>query len=193
MKDYIPNPNPRSHESMLTYRIGDATQPPERPAIIIHSCNDVGAWGAGFVMALSKRWAAPEQAYHAMPDKSLGQMCAVEVEPGLHVCNMILQHKVNADRYTSTLHVEECFNQLDSALDRWPGEVPSIHAPRIGCGLGRAKWTDIQHAFELCFPRRQVFVYDLTMEDRYIHHPHLRPPPPPPPPAPPPTPEITDA
>ena len=31
--------------------------------IIVHVCNDIGRWGKGFVMAVSRRWKAPEQAY----------------------------------------------------------------------------------------------------------------------------------
>ena len=48
----------------LKYVDGDATQP-QGPGLkyIIHCCNDVGAWGAGFVLAISKRWPGPEKAY----------------------------------------------------------------------------------------------------------------------------------
>ena len=45
------------------YTIGNATQPEGRPAIIVHVCNDVGAWGRGFVLALSRRWPEPERRY----------------------------------------------------------------------------------------------------------------------------------
>jgi hypothetical protein len=45
----------------LRYIVGDATAPEDRPAVIAHVCNDVEAWGKGFVLALSRRWKAPEQ------------------------------------------------------------------------------------------------------------------------------------
>nr|WP_218025660.1 hypothetical protein [Capsulimonas corticalis] len=46
----------------ITYTIGDATDPPrDEPGIIVHVCNDIGAWGKGFVMAISKRWKQPEK------------------------------------------------------------------------------------------------------------------------------------
>ena len=44
----------------IQYRTGDATRPEgDGPKIIAHICNDVGAWGKGFVLALSKRWNTP--------------------------------------------------------------------------------------------------------------------------------------
>ena len=48
----------------IQYIKGDATQPTGNGnKIIVHVCNDIGGWGKGFVMALSKRWKAPEQEY----------------------------------------------------------------------------------------------------------------------------------
>ncbi|RKW18275.1 MAG: Appr-1-p processing protein, partial [Capnocytophaga sp.] len=44
----------------IKYIKADATFPQSEGNIIIpHICNDIGAWGKGFVLALSKRWKAP--------------------------------------------------------------------------------------------------------------------------------------
>jgi len=44
----------------IAYVMGDATAPKaDGPKIIVHVCNDVGAWGRGFVVALSRRWPEP--------------------------------------------------------------------------------------------------------------------------------------
>lgn len=46
----------------IKYLKGDATQPlVSGNKIIVHVCNDIGAWGKGFVLAISKRWAQPEK------------------------------------------------------------------------------------------------------------------------------------
>jgi hypothetical protein len=43
---------------------GDATAPQGTgPKVIAHVCDDMGGWGKGFVVALSKRWPEPEAAY----------------------------------------------------------------------------------------------------------------------------------
>ncbi|MBV9509840.1 MAG: Appr-1-p processing protein, partial [Caulobacteraceae bacterium] len=48
----------------ITYLKGDATQPTGKGnKIIAHICNDLGGWGKGFVLALSKRWPQPEAAF----------------------------------------------------------------------------------------------------------------------------------
>jgi len=41
----------------INYVKGDATNPASiGNKIIAHVCNDIGGWGKGFVMAISKRW-----------------------------------------------------------------------------------------------------------------------------------------
>jgi hypothetical protein len=60
--------------NQIIYRIGDATMPfvsanssdvtvAPTDIIIPHICNDLGKWGAGFVLALSRRYPEPEAAY----------------------------------------------------------------------------------------------------------------------------------
>ena len=45
---------------------GDATSPQAKGVkIIAHICNDRGGWGKGFVVAISRRWPEPEEAYRA--------------------------------------------------------------------------------------------------------------------------------
>lgn len=74
----------------INYVIGDATAPEgDGPKIIVHVCNDIGAWGAGFVMALSRKWEAPEREYRALSKYRLGKVHLVAVEKNLHVANMI--------------------------------------------------------------------------------------------------------
>ena len=49
---------------MINYLKADATIPQTEGNIIIsHICNDIGAWGKGFVMAISKRWKEPVKQY----------------------------------------------------------------------------------------------------------------------------------
>jgi hypothetical protein len=51
---------------VIRYVTGDATRLiGVGPRVIVHVCNDVGKWGAGFVLALSRRWREPEAAYRA--------------------------------------------------------------------------------------------------------------------------------
>ncbi len=50
--------------SDITYIKGDATCPQGKGAkLIAHIGNDLGGWGKGFVVAISRRWPEPEKAY----------------------------------------------------------------------------------------------------------------------------------
>ncbi|MFJ5832567.1 hypothetical protein [Streptomyces sp. NPDC093089] len=45
----------------ITYVRGDATAPHGKGVkIVAHVCNDLGGWGKGFVVAVSRRWPEPE-------------------------------------------------------------------------------------------------------------------------------------
>src|SRR5512138_2420889 len=83
----------------VRYIKGDATSPQAKgPKVIAHISNDVGGWGKGFVLALSRRWPEPERAYRkwycerAGNDFGLGAIQIVEVRPALWVANMVGQH-----------------------------------------------------------------------------------------------------
>src|SRR2546421_7287948 len=77
---------------------GDAPRPQGGGRkIICHVCNDMGGWGAGFVLAISRRWKQPEQEYRGWyagretNDFDLGAVQFVQVEPKLWVANMVAQ------------------------------------------------------------------------------------------------------
>jgi hypothetical protein len=88
---------------MLKYVVGDATNPQGAgPKILVHLCNDAGHWGAGFVLAVSRRWPAPERHYHlwhrageleGLPF-ALGQVQFVAVAEALWVANLIGQQGI---------------------------------------------------------------------------------------------------
>jgi len=153
----------------ITYLKGDATNPQvEGNKIITHICNNIGGWGKGFVLAISKRWKKPESEYRkwSQNDKNfhLGEIQTVQVEEDIWICNMIAQHKTITSskgippiRYEA---VEKCLEKLsDEALKMNAG----IHMPRIGCGLAGGKWEEIEPIIErtLLSNNVEVYVYDF--------------------------------
>src|SRR5271170_4651562 len=87
--------------SNITFIKGDATCPQGKGTkMICHICNDIGGWGKGFVLAISKRWDEPEAAYRewhktrADNDFALGAAQFVKVEPYIWVANMVGQHGI---------------------------------------------------------------------------------------------------
>lgn len=151
----------------INYIEGDATEPVKLPAIIAHVCNDIGKWGAGFVLALLKKWKEPEERYKRMYRNKiafkLGKIQLVDIKVNeLIVCNMIAQHGIGgvAIKYGA---LDYCLNMLAFSVNHELTSKFSVHMPRIGCGLAGGTWDKVEPLIidNLCKNNIEVFVYDL--------------------------------
>ncbi len=135
----------------LVTKTGDATRPGgSGNRIVCHVCNDIGTWGAGFVVALSRRWPEPEEAYrewHASgshPPLALGEVQFVQVEEDVWVANMVAQRGTRPSDGTSPIRYDALERCLRTAARR-AGELDaSLHMPRIGAGLAGGDWGRIR-------------------------------------------------
>lgn len=153
----------------INYLKGDATHPNlTGNKIVTHICNDIGGWGKGFVMAISKKWKEPEFKYRKWYNDgnnfNLGEIQIIQVEKDVWVCNMIAQHKtisksslVPPIRYEA---LEKCLEQLSYKLLEINA---SVHMPRIGCGLAGGNWEEIEPIIERTLLKKdvEVYVYDF--------------------------------
>jgi O-acetyl-ADP-ribose deacetylase (regulator of RNase III) len=134
----------------IDYKNGDATTPENKGnKIIVHVCNDIGAWGKGFVMAISKRWKEPERSYRdwfkTKDNFVLGQVQFVQVEDELWVANLIGQHKINKDEQgNAPIRYEAILSGLDKVGQFALENNATVHMPRIGCGLAGGTWDRIE-------------------------------------------------
>lgn len=149
---------------------GDATNPVGvGPKIIAHICNDIGLWGKGFVLAISRRWPKPEAAYrrwHSAPGDvpfELGRVQLVRVRPELWVANMIAQHGVRSASNPIPIHYPAVGACLKKVGLHTAANGASVHMPRIGCGLAGGTWDEIEPLVDLHLSQNgvPVFVYDL--------------------------------
>lgn len=156
--------------SSINYTIGDATQPEGRPAIIVHVCNDVGAWGAGFVLAISRRWPEPERLFRswarggeAQPFE-LGELQFVVVESGLVVANLVGQHGIRRRGAERPVRIDAIARGLAIVASEAIRTGASVHMPRIRCGLAGGTWAEIGPVVERQLGDRDVAVtvYDLA-------------------------------
>lgn len=154
----------------VNYRTGDATRPQgEGPKVVVHVCNDIGRWGKGFILALSQRWKAPEEAYrrwHADPGDrpfGLGEVQFVEVEPGLWVANLVGQHGIRPSGGKPPIRYDAVEAGLERVAKFARENDASVHMPRIGCGLAGGTWDEVQPIIErtLVAEGIDVTVYDL--------------------------------
>lgn len=137
--------------SDITYLKGDATCPQAKGVkLICHICNDLGGWGKGFVVAVSRRWPEPEASYRAWHadrannDFALGAVQFVQVERTIWVANLIAQRGMKRGskgppiRYDAVAKCLACVGAKAVELGA------SVHMPRIGCGLAGGRWEEIE-------------------------------------------------
>lgn len=155
----------------IIYVKGDATHPRGKGTkIIAHICNDMGGWGKGFVLAISKRWQEPEAAYRAWhKDRStnefgLGALQLVQVEPRIWVANMVAQRGMKTGSQGPPIRYEAVRVCLRTLALKAKELEASVHMPRIGCGLAGGRWEEIEPSImsELISNEIDVTIYDFV-------------------------------
>ena len=157
----------------IAYRKGDATAPVAAGAkIICHVCNDVGGWGKGFVVAISKRWPEPEIRYRAWYNQGeaagfhLGAIQLVSVEPEITIANMVAQRGVRPSAGTPPIRYDALRECLSTLASRATALSASVHMPRIGCGLAGGSWPEVEAIINdtLLAAAVPVHVYDFGQD-----------------------------
>lgn len=149
----------------LNFVTGDATRPdlrgrPAGPGVIAHVVNDRPAWGRGFVLALSAAYKEPEAAYRADPPR-IGSVRIVQVSRQLYVANLCAQSGLPGRDNPRPLDMLALESTLLTLRDFARREGASVHLPRIGAGLARGHWPDIEALLEKTLKGLNVTVYDL--------------------------------
>lgn len=154
----------------IKYILGDATIPiGDGTKIIVHICNDIGGWGKGFVMAISKRWKLPEKNYRAWYKErvknnfELGATQVVQVSDNLFVGNMIGQVGIKRQNNQSPIRYEAVEKAREIVVEFAKENNASVHMPRIGCGLAGGKWEEIDPILERTLLKNEIetVVYDF--------------------------------
>ncbi|MBI1646245.1 Appr-1-p processing protein [Capnocytophaga sp. 051621] len=154
---------------MIHYLKADATVPQAEGNIVIaHICNDIGAWGKGFVLALSKRWKYPEKQYKQWYKEgdnfALGEVQFVSVEEKIWVANLIGQHNIYRDENGDPPIRYEAVKRGLQIITDFAYEINAkVQMPRIGCGLAGGSWDRIEKLIRQTLLRKniEVFVCDL--------------------------------
>lgn len=158
----------------IQYITGDATDPKPQQnelSIIVHICNDIGAWGAGFVLALSKRWDLPESEYRSNKPYILGNIQLIPVESNIIVCNLIGQHGIYKGKYKlPPIRYEAVRDGLTNLANKIKQlehtNNITVHMPRIGCGLAGGNWAIVEDIIikTLINNKIPVYVYTPTLK-----------------------------
>jgi O-acetyl-ADP-ribose deacetylase (regulator of RNase III) len=169
----------------IQFQRGDATDPTSSGIqVISHVVNTEGGWGAGFVLAVSRRWKAPEREYRKWHQKGqtfnpdgeitnfkLGHIQMVQVEHSVYVCNMLAQkgygpkgknqHRSPEDEDS---YVPLQYDALEACLTKLADQARLLHAtlhmPRIGCALAGGRWSLVEPILQRTLEGLSVTVYD---------------------------------
>jgi len=154
----------------MEYIKGDATDPiGTGPKIIVHVCNNIGAWGRGFVVAISRKWPGPEASYRQLFAETsgafieMGTVQFVPVKQDLWVANMVAQHSIRGPNNPTPIVYSAVGECLEIVAEEAVKLGASVHMPRIGCGLAGGTWDQIEPLINKTLIQREVpvFVYDL--------------------------------
>lgn len=148
----------------INYLLGDATEPQgEGPHAIIHINNDLGAWGGGFVLAISEKWIEPELAYRKRNKEGnlrLGDIQVIPVEDTIVVVNMVAQDGFPDGERECAVDYEILGDCLYQITKRLPPEYV-INLPRIGTGIGGGDWNVIESILVDELKGYTINVYDM--------------------------------
>jgi len=149
---------------MIHYIDGDATDPIKDKALICHIVNNVGAWGSGFVLAISKKWISPEKAYRDWRHGKIDRVAQVNMDKSfilgnvqfvpvsliqgkeIWVANMIAQkHYRNPKSTTETfLQYDKLNVTLIKSFAFAVEKKLTLHMPRIGCDRAGGEWSKVE-------------------------------------------------
>lgn len=159
-------------EPQLHYLIGDATDPIVKPTIIAHICNSVGGWGAGFVLALSRKNKDPEKAYHKWYHENndsfvLGAIQLIPFEEDVMVANMIAQYGIRWEGKIPPIRYDALEQCLGLVYKHAKEHGWTVSMPRIGCVLSGGSWNKIEAIIKNTMTV-DTYVYTLeSQKDRW--------------------------
>jgi len=156
---------------MINYLIGDVTNPiGQGKKIIVHCCNDVGLWGSGVVLAISKKWKQPEKEFKSLSisENIIGNTQIVLVEDDIFVANIIGQHNIHENEFrVPPIRYEAILVGLKKVVELAKSTDATIHMPRIGCFRAGGRWSIMEKVIESVVENIDVYVYDFNAGEGY--------------------------
>lgn len=159
----------KTYVKPIVFLKGDVTKPVVSTGIQIlaHGLSDIGAWGAGVVVPIGKRWPGAQGSYFRFCKAGRAQLGAVDFryEHGIIIANMITQTGLISHNNPTPFKPEGLRLALSYVRDFLGDETEKarVHMPRIGCGLGGTTWDVVESIVldELSNWGIEVYVYDL--------------------------------
>lgn len=135
--------------------------------LIPHVCNNIGGWGLGFVVALSKWCKTPERVYRSQKNYPLGHniyaRCDKHPKP-IWVVNMVAQSGTVSLDNPRPLNYEALYKCMENiGLGIKSNDNPenyTIVAPKFGSHLAGGNWNIIEVMIEELWKDLEVHIYE---------------------------------
>ena len=159
---------------MLAYMQGNVTEvnPVNKPIIIPHIVNDIGAMGSGVARALYEKWPLVRSQYMEWSQDSefkLGKTQIINVEKDIYVANMVAQHSlISKDNPTPIKYdaLEQCMEDVNfyaNILDTEDKQrVCEICAPKFGSLRAGGDWNKIEKLINNVWKDLDVTIYEYS-------------------------------
>jgi len=159
-------------QGFVTEVTGDCLQfahrDPAKKAIVIHCCNNIGAWGSGFVIAINNRFGTKPMEIYRAGSWELGDISFYYNEKeDIGIYNIIGQDGIvgidnpRPIRYDAIY--EGCEKVLADANKKF-GDQWEIHMPKMGSGLAQGNWSVIRTIVEQIFSIHGIDVWVYNFE-----------------------------
>jgi hypothetical protein len=163
--------------NMIHHKTGDLfkeIQPfidAKKKIIIPHVCNNLGLWGAGFVLAINKHDPGQKAMYVKEMEKhkknaykALGitLLCPSTIGPNVFFAHMIAQTGIRSNLNPHPLSydaLQSCLLALHEKISKWKNTV--ILAPKFGSGLSGGYWPTIENILETTIENKDIYIYTL--------------------------------
>lgn len=136
------------------------------PLAIAHGCNAAGAMGAGVAKRVRALFPEAFEEYRQLCKSKLfspGDVHHYSRGPQ-HLFNLCTQQKTGPGAMLSAIE-ESVYSMLRIAEDL---DVPEIHVPKIGCGIGGLSWPSVHASLKKVSTSRRVLlvVHDFDPSKR---------------------------
>lgn len=148
----------------ITYLVGNATCPTgDGHKVIMHICNNIGAWGKGFVVPLGNKYPLARKMYLSCEEYGLGTVQFVLAPDDVLIANMVAQNGVKSFVNPTPIDYDALRECLDIVFKTAKAEDRSVHAPKIGSSLAGGDWDIISKIIEDVSDKHDVpcFIYTL--------------------------------
>jgi hypothetical protein len=141
---------------LFEYALGE-----EKPDAIAHVVNNVGEWGAGFVLPLASEFPEAKIHYeHEWQAYSLGDVQRIKTSRGVDIYNLFAQDGIEGVRPLRYGWLAKSLRQVGEMMDK----RTHIYMPRIGCGLAGGSWDVVEPLIEEGLSDQHVTVFTLPRE-----------------------------